>query len=170
MSPRGNANDKVPISRSLVAKAFDCEYYNWPNTSGYGDRAAERAFSREFAAYKFYYENSKTGYPHVMPQFHGGWVVKIENRYRKNVKHDDDHPKFRYVCLLLIEFIEGRSVESMCEREEDISDPDWIGDLIPLDDGPIPLLRADDDGATEILFNKTKRQLVKEDALWSCCW
>ncbi|KAF6807863.1 hypothetical protein CSOJ01_07903 [Colletotrichum sojae] len=165
MSLQGNASEKMPISRSLVAKAFDCEYYAWPNTRGSGDRVAERAFSREFAAYKFYYENNKTGYPHVMPQFYGGWVIKTENRYRKYVKHDDDHPKFRYVYLLLIEFIEGRSVESLCEREEDIFDPDWVGYLIPLD-LPLSFLRVDDDSVTRILFDKTKRQLVIKQMLY----
>ncbi|KAF6807002.1 hypothetical protein CMUS01_14225 [Colletotrichum musicola] len=121
------ADEKIPLSRSLVAKVFDYEHYPSGGMAAFerGDeRAADEKFRHELSVYK-------TGYPHVMPQFYGGWVMKIENRYPKKVKcNDDDHPKFRYVCLLLIEFIEGRSVEDMCFRKDE--EPGYIGDLIPL--------------------------------------
>lgn len=157
MSPGENSDVKVPTSRSLVAKVYDFRDYD-----GSYDGMDDGLFTREFAAYSFYYANNKTGHPHAMPQFYGGWVMKLENIYKKNFVYDAKFPKFRYVCLILIEYINGRSIEHMCFREED--DPGYIAPLTPI---PRKVMFHRADGSVNwVRFGKKDRQLVMKKMLY----
>ncbi|KAJ5003363.1 hypothetical protein K4K57_012859 [Colletotrichum sp. SAR 10_99] len=90
----------------LVAKVFDFHYYEsdfggpWPN-----EQEADGNHCREHAVYAHYRRNGQTGHPHIIPQFYGSWVSKIYCGHDEN-----NQPVFRYVGLILIEYINGYSV------------------------------------------------------------
>ncbi|KAF6829310.1 hypothetical protein CMUS01_08198 [Colletotrichum musicola] len=93
----------------LVIKAYDYAYY--PGSFGApweNNEEADGRFSREHSAYEYYQSNHRNGYPESMPRFYGGWVINLDAG-----KDEQGQPKFRYVGLILIEYIEGDSIESI---------------------------------------------------------
>ncbi|KAF6835055.1 hypothetical protein CPLU01_04533 [Colletotrichum plurivorum] len=135
----------------LVIKAYDYAYY--PGSFGApweNNEEADGRFSREHSAYEYYQSNHRNGYPESMPRFYGGWVINLDAG-----KDEQGQPKFRYVGLILIEYIEGDSIESMCFRERE---RDWMGVLEP-HTFPMPFLTSNGD-LTKIKFDLKTRQLV----------
>ncbi|KAK1521378.1 hypothetical protein CPAR01_14901 [Colletotrichum paranaense] len=109
---------KVRRSDNLVvAKVFDPRLY--PMRGGL-DLANEPPFDdatvaysrlcREAAVYQFLYEKGKSGHPHMTAQYYGCWVT---NRKALNSDSSPD----AWVGLILIEYIEGLSIEAMCTRD-----------------------------------------------------
>ncbi|KAF6835063.1 hypothetical protein CPLU01_04541 [Colletotrichum plurivorum] len=154
---------RLPLARSLALKAYDYEYYG--DSFGGPSANAEESdgdFSREFAVYRYYCDKGLTGSPHAMPQFYGGWVMKIRS------KDENGSLKYRYVSLILIDYIHDCSIESLCSRwtdPNDHNDPETPGDLIPTKE-PVPFQKADG-GFTHITFDEKKRQLVIKKFLHS---
>ncbi|KAF4889192.1 hypothetical protein CGCVW01_v014452 [Colletotrichum viniferum] len=154
--PSRDTNGRL-LPGQLVAKVFDYDYYPsdfsapWPN-----DEEADGNHCREHAVYAYYRRHGKTGYPHIIPQFYGSWVSKI---YRG---HDNNNqPMFRYVGLILIEYINGYSVENLCLRERD---GEYFGPLQP-SKRTVPfrsLQRHQNrrDNVTEVRFDREMRQYV----------
>ncbi|KAI8310381.1 hypothetical protein K4K59_008245 [Colletotrichum sp. SAR11_240] len=64
----------------------------------------------------------KTGYPHIMPQFYGTWVMEIDDGF-----DDEGLQVNRYVCVLLLEYIHGFSIDELCYRSEE--DEGYFGKL-----------------------------------------
>ncbi|KAK1460831.1 hypothetical protein CMEL01_15128 [Colletotrichum melonis] len=103
----------------VVAKVFDPRLY--PMRGGL-DLANEPPFDdatvaysrlcREAAVYQFLYEKGKSGHPHMTAQYYGCWVT---NRKALNSDSSPD----AWVGLILIEYIEGLSIEAMCTRDRD---------------------------------------------------
>ncbi|KAJ3954933.1 hypothetical protein N0V92_008548 [Colletotrichum tropicale] len=150
----------------LVAKVFDFHYYEsdfggpWPN-----EQEADGNHCREHAVYAHYRRNGKTGHPHIIPQFYGSWVSKIYCGHDEN-----NQPMFRYVGLILIEYINGYSVENMCFRERFPGrKSDYFGPLEPIR-GAFHFWNQRrqgnrDDNVTKVRFDKKTRQYVVKEML-----
>ncbi|KAF0315421.1 hypothetical protein GQ607_017359 [Colletotrichum asianum] len=151
-----NTKQREPLTRRLVAKAIDYGYF--PSSFGGPYSSAQNAdgiLSRIHAAYAYFRYNKRTGYPHTMPQFYGGWAMKVNGGtdYAGN-----DH--IRLVGLILIEHIHGYSIEELCYRDggDDGVDTEYLGKLIP-SPGPVGF-RGNDNQLRHITFDLEKRQLV----------
>ncbi|KAF9882151.1 hypothetical protein CkaCkLH20_00187 [Colletotrichum karsti] len=123
---------KSPITRTLVPKVYDAEFRPsdwgapWSNVE-----QADGEFAREHGAYKYCYEQGRTGGQHLLPEFFGGWAMVV----------DDGPGKTRQVGLTLMEDIRGFSVENLCYRE--VTEK-WEGPLEPTD-RPVGFLKSDNE-------------------------
>ncbi|KAF3799606.1 hypothetical protein GCG54_00002309 [Colletotrichum gloeosporioides] len=112
-----------PITWNLVGKAVDVEY---ALSGSVGvkqvEEAADGRVCCEHAAYTYYRSLGKTGHPHIMPQFYGTWVMELDDGL-----DDEGFPMSRYVCVLLLEYIHGYSIDELCYHEEE--DEDYFGKL-----------------------------------------
>lgn len=101
----------------VVANVFDPRLYpmrdaiDLPQKPPFDDvTVAYSELCREAAVYQFFYENEMSGYPHIIAQYYGCWVI---NRKVFNVDATVDE----WVGLILLEYIEGLSIEAMCYRD-----------------------------------------------------
>lgn len=145
-----------PLTRKLVCKTIDAQFF--PSSFGgpySNSEEADGLLSRIHAAYAYYRWNKKTGYPHTMPQFYGGWAMKVAGGM-----DEKGHTVSRHVGLVLIEHIDGFSVEDLCIRDDD--DQDW-GTLAPRP-GPVRF-RTNGNEYKNITFDLKTRQLVMQQAI-----
>ncbi|KXH26001.1 hypothetical protein CSIM01_12955 [Colletotrichum simmondsii] len=108
----------VPETQELaVVKVFDPLFYAedfpvedgpWKVTS-----RADMKLSREAGAYKELHENNLTGYPHLAPQYYGCWTTCLTSY------SPDCEGKTRHVGLVLLEYIEGSSIQAICRHDDD---------------------------------------------------
>ncbi|KAI3550096.1 hypothetical protein CABS01_10545 [Colletotrichum abscissum] len=100
-----------------VAKIFDPLFYStsfpedlpfWKDTS-----RADMRLSREAGAYKELHEKDLTGYPHLAPQYYGCWTTCLTSY------SPDCEGKTRHVGLVLLEYIEGSSIQAICRHDDD---------------------------------------------------
>ncbi|KAF4926502.1 hypothetical protein CGCVW01_v002978 [Colletotrichum viniferum] len=135
-----------PITWSLVGKGVDVED---ASSGSVGveliEEAADGRVCCEHAAYTYYRSLGKTGYPHIMPQFHGTWAMKIDDGF-----DDDGFPMSRYVCVLLLEYIHGYSIDELCYRSEE--DEGYFGKLAGF--------QRVDNTWTNVWMDETTRALV----------
>ncbi|KAK1707750.1 uncharacterized protein BDZ83DRAFT_174930 [Colletotrichum acutatum] len=68
---------------------------------------ADSAFSDEFGAYNRLFEKELTGFPHVAPQFYGGWITEVKSI---NPSFAD---RTRDVAVLATEFIDGTGLDQL---------------------------------------------------------
>ncbi|KAH0439414.1 hypothetical protein CcaCcLH18_02891 [Colletotrichum camelliae] len=153
-----STKQRRPLTRRLVAKAIDYGYF--PSSFGGPYDNAQNAdgiLSRIHAAYAYFRYNKRTGYPHTMPQFYGGWAMQVNEGtdYAGN-------PQTRLVGLILIEYINCYSIEDLCDRNggDDGVDTEYLGKLIPAP-GPVGFL-GNDNQRRHIIFDLEKRQLVMQ--------
>ncbi|CAI0652147.1 unnamed protein product [Colletotrichum noveboracense] len=112
-----------PITWNLVGKAVDVEYASSDSVGVKQiEEAADGRVCCEHAAYTYYRSLGKTGYPHVMPQFYGTWVMEIDDGF-----DDEGIQVNRYVCVLLLEYIHGYSIDELSYRSEE--DEGYFGKL-----------------------------------------
>ncbi|KAK1477246.1 hypothetical protein CCUS01_05064 [Colletotrichum cuscutae] len=89
----------------LFLKIFDPLF--WHNDTDYTGRVtkvtiqADSAFSDEFGAYCRLVEKGLTGFPHIAPQFYGGWTTAVKSIDPSFVNRTRD------VAVLATEFIDG---------------------------------------------------------------
>ncbi|KAI8201308.1 hypothetical protein K4K52_007265 [Colletotrichum sp. SAR 10_76] len=104
-----------PITWNLVGKAVDVEYAS-SGSAGVKqiEEAADGRVCCEHAVYTYYRSLGKTGYPHIMPQFYGTWVMEIDDGF-----DDEGLQVKRYVCVLLLEYIHGYSIDELSYRSEE---------------------------------------------------
>ncbi|KAF4899525.1 hypothetical protein CGCF415_v010475 [Colletotrichum fructicola] len=105
----------------VVCKAFDPPFY--PILGGRGvDKAAEAALSREAGAYRYLYSNNMTGFPHPTPEFYGTYVAVFDLGFEDDDLIDlgleDKHQAYRCVPVILMEHVEGFSMENLCTRHD----------------------------------------------------
>ncbi|KAF6843004.1 hypothetical protein CMUS01_02500 [Colletotrichum musicola] len=97
----------------VVAKVFDPVFYPQSRSldSNYtGDTVASLDMSREASVFEFCYKEKMTGYPHIVPQYYGSWIGRVENSAADGQN--------RYVSLILMEYVEGKTIEQMCTRDK----------------------------------------------------
>ncbi|KAI8310619.1 hypothetical protein K4K59_008133 [Colletotrichum sp. SAR11_240] len=99
----------------------------------------------EAAVYQHLYDNGLTGYPHLAPQYYGTWV------FEKEQKGQDACARDRYTGLIVMEYVEGVSIEQLGTRDWD---HDTYGPL-QLSTSPIALHRNSD----KILMMDTESRL-----------
>ncbi|KAH0439425.1 hypothetical protein CcaCcLH18_02902 [Colletotrichum camelliae] len=149
---KNSKSRRPPLIRKLVGKVYDTCISSIYYASD-SDRASKAPgyFSREHAAYAYYRWNKKTGYPHTMPQFYGGWMTKVKDG--TNIMGE---PKFKYVGLILIEYIDGCSIEDLCSRED--IEEGYIGQLCPYE-SPVAI-SGKGYQIRRVTFDEKNRQLV----------
>ncbi|KAK2026444.1 hypothetical protein LX32DRAFT_594635 [Colletotrichum zoysiae] len=117
--PEGQSSSYKPFDAGMkmVLKVFDPMLFppveKKPPMCG---KQAEPQLSREAKALRHLYDKGLTGHPHLAPQYHGSWAIKFKRMYSNEMYWD-------YVGAILMEYIEGVSMESMCDRES-MSDRD----------------------------------------------
>ncbi|KAF4900691.1 hypothetical protein CGCVW01_v013408 [Colletotrichum viniferum] len=148
---------RPPLTRKLVGKVYDS---TWLPSCFVSPSPDTRYFSREHAAYAYYRWNKKTGYPHTMPQFYGGWVTKV--KYGTNMMGE---PQFKYVGLILIEYIDGRSIEDLCYRED--IEEGYLDELCPYESS----FGTSGEGnqIRRVTFDEKNRQLFIQIMLHGIC-
>ncbi|KAJ5007745.1 hypothetical protein K4K57_010613 [Colletotrichum sp. SAR 10_99] len=156
LSQTDKSMKQKPLTRKLVCKTIDAQFF--PSSFGgpySNSEEADGLLSRIHAAYAYYRGNKKTGYPHTMPQFYGGWAMKVAGGM-----DEEGRTVSRHVGLVLIEHIDGFSVEDLCIRDDD--DQDW-GTLAPRP-GPVRF-RTNGNEYKNITFDLKTRQLVMQQAI-----
>ncbi|KAH0439427.1 hypothetical protein CcaCcLH18_02904 [Colletotrichum camelliae] len=118
VSYRGDAATLPEDDTQVVGLLYDTEFY--PSDECAINSHAEQAdgnLSRTDAALSHFFSKNKTGHPHVIPQYYGCWATRVDAYYKT---------AFRYVGLVLEEYINGHSIEDICVRDE-------FNELIPPD-------------------------------------
>ncbi|KAJ0163591.1 hypothetical protein CTA2_2744 [Colletotrichum tanaceti] len=101
----------------LVLKVFDpiffpeAEGWEWCRRGLSKNVEVDGHLSREANAYQYLFAKKITGHPHIVPQFHGSWAVKFD-------VGGSAKKQWRCAGAVLIEYIEGVSFESLCDRDE----------------------------------------------------
>ncbi|KAH0427477.1 hypothetical protein CcaCcLH18_09645 [Colletotrichum camelliae] len=112
---------------------------------------ADSGLSRLAGIYKHFYsaEEDMTGPPHIVPQYHGTWVIRHRLKDVKNTSN-------RYVGAVLREYVEGPSIESVCVRDEC--------------DGLFPRrkIRPHDDLDRELSLDRETRLDIMKQIIHSC--
>ncbi|KAF0316819.1 hypothetical protein GQ607_015947 [Colletotrichum asianum] len=129
------------IVRTFTSKPL----YRWVRD---GYRSHDNAFGElhsEAAVYQHLHDNDLTGYPHLAPQYYGTWVFEKEQKGQKACARD------RYTGLIVMEYIDGVSIEQLGTRDWD---RDKYGPL-KLSTTPIALYRNSD----RILLMDTESRL-----------
>ncbi|KAF4840264.1 hypothetical protein CGCSCA4_v010462 [Colletotrichum siamense] len=108
--------EPLNIGDNVVVKVFDPLFYGDVSNTDKGPwkvtSIADGDLSRENAAYRHLWEAGRTGSPHLAPQYHGSWTLPLGT----------DYPKFkgqtRRVGAIMIEYIQGKSIEALCYRNK----------------------------------------------------
>ncbi|KAF6822064.1 hypothetical protein CPLU01_12244 [Colletotrichum plurivorum] len=130
----------------FVAKVFDPMFFCpqiIPPIDNF--QLADQRFSRESSALQYLYNmhiryRDIMGHPHMVPEYYGNWAVEIGL----------DDGETRYVGAVLMEYINGPSIEKLCFRDTE-------GRLHPRDcpiyapDTPAHGLTVDEDVRKEVL-------------------
>ncbi|KAK7457479.1 hypothetical protein Landi51_01612 [Colletotrichum acutatum] len=106
--------ERLAVGQLAVLKVYDAMFYPfqygmyqgpWKVTS-----RADQEHSREAGAYKHLWTHKKTGYPHLTPQYYGSWAIELTTT-NSGVKD-----KQRFARAIIMEYIEGTSIEELCFR------------------------------------------------------
>ncbi|KAF9872827.1 hypothetical protein CkaCkLH20_09690 [Colletotrichum karsti] len=102
-----------PITTTLAAEVFDPNFYPSGLGAPYNNRErADGTTARVAAVFEHLVNAGWAGPPHAMPRYYGCWVM------RPQTLSPEGHEAVRYVTLVLREYILGRSIESLCDRDE----------------------------------------------------
>ncbi|KAM0277488.1 hypothetical protein ACHAQH_005766 [Verticillium albo-atrum] len=103
----------------VIAKIYDALYYpfehSWWNRPVDVVTEADGEYSREVAAYKQLQKAGITG--NFAPKYYGCWTTPVRSSSGR---------RYRPVCLILMEYIDGLSISSMCSQAT----------VLPLQPGP----------------------------------
>ncbi|KAI8230333.1 hypothetical protein K4K55_006658 [Colletotrichum sp. SAR 10_96] len=151
VSYRGDAARLPGDGTQVVGLLYDTEFYHSDEYTFYSNaEQADGNLSRTDAALKHFFSKNKTGHPHVVPQYYGCWATRVDT-YDKNA--------FRYVGLVLEEYINGHSIEDICDR-------DGYDELIPPDGDVFFHMPEDvDDGFHTLEISKELCQEVMKQAV-----
>ncbi|KAF4778854.1 hypothetical protein HER10_EVM0011550 [Colletotrichum scovillei] len=112
---------EIPFEGQLLfLKVFDPLF--WHTIIGIPKRLtkvtvqADSAFSDEFGAYNRLFEKELTGFPHVAPQFYGGWTTAVKSICSSFTDCTRD------VAVLATEFIDGTSFHHLFSLDGPISE------------------------------------------------
>ncbi|EQB43847.1 hypothetical protein CGLO_17457 [Colletotrichum gloeosporioides Cg-14] len=125
VSYRGDAATLPEDGTQVVGLLYDTEFYPGDNGAPYCNaEQADGNLSRTDAALKHFFSNDKTGHPHIVPQYYGCWATRV------NTYNESGLGTLRCVGLVLEEYINGHSIEDICDRDEcdELAPPD--GDVV----------------------------------------
>ncbi|KAJ0268974.1 hypothetical protein CBS470a_013795 [Colletotrichum nupharicola] len=108
--------EPLNVGDLVVVKVFDPLFYGDVSNTNKGPWKAtiiaDGDLSRESASYQHLWKAGRTGSPHLAPQYYGSWTLPLTTAY----------PKFkgqtRRVGAIMIEYIQGKSIEDLCDRNE----------------------------------------------------
>ncbi|KAJ4996448.1 hypothetical protein K4K48_008508 [Colletotrichum sp. SAR 10_66] len=113
VSYRGDAATFPEDGAQVVGLLYDTEFYPGDHGAPYcNEEQADGNLSRTDAALKHFFSKNKTGHPHIIPQYYGCWVTRVD------AYDESGLGTFRYVGLVLEEYINGHSIENICTRDE----------------------------------------------------
>ncbi|KAF9872792.1 hypothetical protein CkaCkLH20_09655 [Colletotrichum karsti] len=108
-------NDRLP--ERVVMKVFDPMFYPWEYSLGEGPwretARADMELCCEAAAYETLHVGNCDGYPHLAPKYYGAFTIKL------HTFNPDLKDKSRVVGAILMEYIDGKTMGSQCEMDED---------------------------------------------------
>ncbi|KAK2767268.1 hypothetical protein CKAH01_15311 [Colletotrichum kahawae] len=154
VSYRGDAARLPEDGTQVVGLLYDTEFYPGDNGAPYYNaEQADGNLSRTDAALKHFFSNDKTGHPHIVPQYYGCWATRV------NTYDESGRGTLRYVGLVLEEYINGHSIEDICDRDE-------CAELVPPDEDVLFHLPKDiDNGFHTLDISKELCQEVMKQAL-----
>ncbi|KAK1993190.1 hypothetical protein LX36DRAFT_540622, partial [Colletotrichum falcatum] len=125
----GDSYESFDAGLKVVLKVFDHIFFPpaaiW-DTLHRDMKDHERADSLlcgESNAFWHLYDKGLTGHPHPAPQYHGSWAMQF------HIGHPPDI-RLRCVGAILMEYIDGDSIENICSRESaDDSDDESLAFL-----------------------------------------
>ncbi|KAK0378856.1 hypothetical protein CLIM01_03757 [Colletotrichum limetticola] len=124
---------ELPVPQTqVVAKVFDHKL--WPEYNGTpisNIELADGALSRESCVYQHLYRKNLTGPPHLTAQYYGTWAVRFAVG-----ETPERRVQYKTVALILMEYIDGYSIEDLCNRDE-------YGNLVPDDELPLEFHQSD---------------------------
>ncbi|KAK1688454.1 hypothetical protein BDP55DRAFT_629563 [Colletotrichum godetiae] len=125
--------EKVPDPQTqVVAKVFDHKLWQKYNGTPIDNiELNEGLLSRESWAYKHLYQKNLTGPPNITAQYYGTWAVKFSAG-----KTPEGPDQYKTVALILMEYIDGYSINDLCNRDE-------YGNLVPDDELPLEFHQSD---------------------------
>ncbi|WQF89459.1 hypothetical protein CDEST_14473 [Colletotrichum destructivum] len=106
------------VGMKLVLKVFDSVFFpeawdwDWNQLAATKDIRVDGRLSRQANVYHHLFSKGITGHPHIVPQFHGSWAIKFD-------VEDAAETRWRCAGAILIEYIEGTSMEALCDSEEE---------------------------------------------------
>ncbi|KAL0769484.1 hypothetical protein CaCOL14_008792 [Colletotrichum acutatum] len=112
-APNEREHEAPSEGQLLFLKIFDSLFWHKTSDTDTTKRLikvtiqADSAFSDEFGVYYRLFEKGLTGFPHVAPQFYGGWITAVKSI---NSSFAD---RTRDVAVLATEFIDGRSLDHL---------------------------------------------------------
>ncbi|KAF9875908.1 hypothetical protein CkaCkLH20_06840 [Colletotrichum karsti] len=110
--PSSQGKDNKPSRQRFAAKMYDWAFQASDIFGASPEEAVEGIFSREDAVLRRLYDKNLTGNPHLAPQYYGSWATEFI------IDGGDSGTLYRCVGLILIELVEGSSMEDMCSRDE----------------------------------------------------
>ncbi|CCF46937.1 hypothetical protein CH063_03998 [Colletotrichum higginsianum] len=105
------------VGMKLVLKVFDSIFFpevwdwHWTQLAVPKDVRVDGRLSRQANVYQHLFSKGITGHPHIVPQYHGSWAMKF-------AVGDSSETQWRCAGAVLIEYIEGTSMEALCDRDE----------------------------------------------------
>ncbi|KAH0439424.1 hypothetical protein CcaCcLH18_02901 [Colletotrichum camelliae] len=142
----------------IVCKSFDAVFF--PAFPGCGaDKMAEKDLSRENGAYRHLYAKNFTGFPHITPEFYGSYVAVFD------LGLDEQKQRvYRCASVILMEYVDGLSVESLCRRHPETED------LIPRNTNHVFHQNTNGQRISLSLHKETRqeilRQLIEQGIKW----
>ncbi|KAJ0326453.1 hypothetical protein COL5a_006963 [Colletotrichum fioriniae] len=112
-APNEREHEVPSEGQLLFLKVFDSLFWHKTSDTDIAKRLikvtiqADSAFSDEFGVYHRLFEKGLTGFPHVAPQFYGGWITAV------NSINSSFADRTRDVAVLATEFIDGTSLDQL---------------------------------------------------------
>ncbi|OHE99355.1 hypothetical protein CORC01_05396 [Colletotrichum orchidophilum] len=114
-SIRHGAHHPLVPGRKFVLKVYNPTFYLSARTPS---ELANQSLSREANAYEYFYNQGMTGHPHMVPQYYGSWALKFDVSEPSRGSRSPKTRRWRCAGAILIEHIQGLSLEHMCKRDE----------------------------------------------------
>ncbi|KAK1446559.1 hypothetical protein CCUS01_12307 [Colletotrichum cuscutae] len=115
-----------PLTRGLkvVLKVFDSAFFPADLEIFLREQRPSdlpnQLLSREANAYEYFYNQGMTGNPHMVPQYYGSWAIKyhVIDPARSGSSPPFQTRRWRCAGAVLIEHIQGQSLEKICQGHE----------------------------------------------------
>ncbi|KAL2883442.1 hypothetical protein SGCOL_001124 [Colletotrichum sp. CLE4] len=106
--------ERLTVGQLAILKVYDAMFYPFKYGMNQGawkvTSRANQEHTCEAGAYKHLWTHKKTGYEHLAPQYYGSWAIEL------TTTNSDVEDKQRFARAIIMEYIEGTSIEELCFR------------------------------------------------------
>ncbi|KAK1625628.1 hypothetical protein BDP81DRAFT_409065 [Colletotrichum phormii] len=106
--------ERLTVVQLAILKVYDAMFYPFKYGMNQGPwkvtSRVDQEHTREAGAYKHLWTHKKTGYEQLAPQYYGSWAIEL------TTTNSDVEDKQRFSRAIIIEYIEGTSIEELCFR------------------------------------------------------